>query len=152
LFKAAVEATMMPALEAAEALAAEAGKSAAELLRAFVLGWWEQVGATPLGGVPKLLVAEAQNFPELARWFHDHMISRAHGAMVRIVELGIARGEFRAMDARVAARIIFSPMFSYLVWRRAFAGCMADLPEPQVYLEQAVDILVNGFAPREPAP
>lgn len=151
LFKAAVEATMTPALEAAEALVAEDGKSAADMLRCFVFGWWEMVGSTTLGGIPKLLVAESQNFPELARWFHENMISRAHGAVVRIIDMGIARGEFRPMDAKVAARIFFSPMFSFVVWRRAFAGCMADLPEPQVFLDQAVDILVNGLAQREHA-
>lgn len=152
LFKAAVEAGMMPALEAAEALATEDGKSAAELLRCFVFGWWDCVGATTLGAVPKLLVAESQNFPDLARWFHDNMISRAHAAVVRIVELGVARGEFRPTDARVTARIIFSPMFSFIVWRRAFSGCMVDLPEPQAFLDQAVDVLVHGLALREPTP
>lgn len=152
LFKAAVEATMTPALEAAEALVAADGKSAAEMLRCFVFGWWEMVGSTTLGGVPKLLVAESQNFPELARWFHENMISRAHRAVVRIVEHGVARGEFRATEPLTAARIIFSPMFSFIVWRRAFAGCMVDLPEPEAYLTQAVDILVHGLAAREPAP
>jgi AcrR family transcriptional regulator len=152
LFKAAVEATMTPALEAAEALVAADGKPAAEMLRCFVFGWWEMVGSTTLGGVPKLLVAESQNFPELARWFHENMISRAHRAVVRIVEHGVARGEFRATEPLTAARIIFSPMFSFIVWRRAFAGCMVDLPEPEAYLNQAVDILVHGLAAREPAP
>ena len=151
LFKAAVETAMAPALEAAEALAAEGSKPAAELLREFILGWWQMVGSTALGGVPKLLVAEAQNFPEVARWFHDKIISRAHAAMSRIIELGIARGEFRAMDAKIAARVVFAPMFSYILWRRSFADCMRDLPEPEVFLAYAVDLLGNGLAVREPA-
>jgi AcrR family transcriptional regulator len=151
LFKAAVETAMLPALEAAEAIAADAGKPATELLREFVFGWWRMVGATTLGGVPKLLVAESHNFPEAARWFHDKIISRAHGAMIRIIELGIARGEFRTMDVRIAARIVFAPMFSYILWQRSFGSCMPDLPEPEVFLAHAVDVLANGLAIREPA-
>lgn len=151
LFKAAVEAAMTPAIETVEALVDAPGRPVAELLREFVFGWWRMVGATTLGGLPKLLVAESGNFPEIARWFHDQMIRRAQGAMARLIELGIARGEFRPMPPMVAARIVFSPMFSFIVWRRAFGGFMADLPEPEVFLGQAVDVLVNGFALREPA-
>lgn len=146
LFKAAVEAAMLPAVEAAEALAADGGRPAAELLREFVFGWWQMVGSTALGGVPKLLVAEAGNFPDLARWFHETMVRRAQRAMARIIELGIARGEFRPQPPMVAARIVFAPMFSYVLWRRAFAGFMADLPEPEQFFDHAVDILVHGLA------
>lgn len=148
LFKAAVETAMAPALEAAEALAADGDRPAAELLREFILGWWQMVGSTALGGVPKLLVAESENFPEMARWFHDKIISRAHGAMTRIVEIGIDRGEFRPMEAKTAARIVFAPLFSYLLWRRSFGECMADLPPPEVFLALATDVLANGLAIR----
>ncbi|HZV53374.1 MAG TPA: TetR/AcrR family transcriptional regulator [Rhodocyclaceae bacterium] len=150
LFKAAVEAAMTPALEAAEALAADATKSSAELLRCFVFGWWQMVGSTTLGGLPKLLVAESANFPELARWFHDNMIKRAQRAVAGIIELGVARGDFRPMPPMVAARIVFGPMFSYLLWQRAFGACMADLPDPETYFSLTVDMLVHGLAePRE---
>ena len=146
LFKAAVEATMLPAVEAAEALAGDTGRPASELLREFVYGWWEMVGSTPLGAVPKLLVAEAGNFPEIARWFHDSLISRGHRAMTRIIEQGIASGEFRPAPAAVAARIVFAPLFAYLIWRRSFADFMCDLPGPHEFLDQAVDMLTHGLA------
>ena len=152
LFKAAVEATMMPALEAAEALAEDTHRPAAELLREFVFGWWEMVGSTALGAVPKLLVAESGNFPELARWFHESVITRAHRAVTRIVELGIAAGDFRPVSAPLAARIVFAPLFSFIIWRRAFSGFMCDLPSPDEYLSQVVDLLTRGLEPRETKP
>ncbi len=152
LFKAAVEAAMMPAVEAAEALAGDASRPAADLLREFVFGWWQMVGSTALGAVPKLLVAESGNFPELARWFHDALISRAHRAMTRIIELGIAAGDFRPVQASAAARIVFAPMFSFIIWRRSFGGFMCDLSAPEEFLDQAVDVLVHGLALRETQP
>jgi AcrR family transcriptional regulator len=152
LFKAAVETAIAPALEAAEALATDTTKPPAEVLRTFVLGWWQMVGATPLGALPKLLVAESGNFPELAAWFHDTVIRRAQRAGASIIEFGIARGDFRPVDAMQAARIVFAPMFSYILWRRSFAECMKDLPDPDTYFTLAVDILVNGLtAPKESA-
>jgi AcrR family transcriptional regulator len=146
LFKAVIETGMTPAVEAAEALSNEAASPAAELLRRFVEGWWHMVGATALGGLPKLLVAESGNFPEIARWFHDTMIRRAQKAMARIIETGIAGGEFRAVDADVAARIFFAPMFSYLIWQRSFGEAMCELPPPEQFFATAVDLLVHGLA------
>jgi AcrR family transcriptional regulator len=145
LFKAAVEAAMMPAVQAAEALADDRQRPAVELLREFADNWWQMVGSTALGAVPKLLVAESGNFPELARWFHDTLISRAHRAMVRIIEQGIAAGDFRPVKPAVAARIVFAPMFSYLLWRRTFADFMSDLPPPEEFIDQAVDLLSHGL-------
>jgi len=149
LFKAAVEAVMTPAIEAAEALAGATERPAADLLREFVLGWWRMVGSTPLAAVPKLLVAESANFPEIARWFHDTFISRAHKAVTRIIELGIASGEFRPQPAALAARVVFAPLFSYLIWRQAFAQQMCDLPGPEDFLNHSVAMLIDGVARRE---
>ena len=150
LFKAAIDAAMMPAIEAAEALANEAGRSAADLLRCFVEGWWRMVGSTALGGLPKLLVAESGNFPEIAHWFHDSIIRRAQKAMARIIEAGIARGEFRQVEADLAARIFFAPMFSYVIWQRAFGEVCCELPPPQRFFGAAVDLLVHGLANPQP--
>jgi AcrR family transcriptional regulator len=76
LFKAAVESAVLPALEAGEALAADHTQRPSEALRAFVFWWWEKVGASKLGALPKLLVAEVGNFPELGKWFHENLIMR----------------------------------------------------------------------------
>ena len=37
---------------------------------------WRTVGATRLCGIPKLVVAEAQNFPDLARFFVNQVVRR----------------------------------------------------------------------------
>jgi AcrR family transcriptional regulator len=146
LFKAAVEAGVAPALEAAEDLAADTSSPVTELLRRFIFGWWERVGSTALGGLPKLLVAESGNFPELARWFHENTIRRAQRALADIIELGIARGDFRPLDPMLAARVAFGQMFAFTLWQRAFGASIGDLPEPEDYFSTAIDLLVHGLA------
>jgi len=145
LFKAAIEAAMTPAVEAVEAIANDPTRPAAELLRCFIFGWWERIGTTSLGAVPKLLVAESANFPEVARWFHETIISRAQRAVARLIEIGIERGEFRPVDPMLAARIVFAPMFSIIVWRRAFGHFMPDLPDPKRFLDEAITMLTYGL-------
>jgi AcrR family transcriptional regulator len=147
LFKAAIEAAMTPAVEAVEAIANDPDRPAAELLRCFIFGWWERIGTTSLGAVPKLLVAESANFPEVARWFHETIISRAQRAVARLIEIGIERGEFRPVEPMLAARIFFAPMFSIIVWRRAFGHFMPDLPDPKRFLDEAVTMLTYGLVP-----
>lgn len=145
LFKAAVEAAMTAPLEAAEALASETVRPAGELLREFVLGWWELVGSTPLGALPRLLIAESGNFPELSLWFHNTFIARALRAMARIIEQGVANGEFRPVDPLLAARVVFAPMFAYVVWSRTFSSCTPDMPDADTFLNQAATLLLNGL-------
>lgn len=145
LFKAAVESAIVPALEAGESLAADRSRPPAETLRDFIFWWWEKVGASDIGALPKLLVAEIGNFPELGTWFHDNLILRGKRAAAGIIERGVASGEFRPVEPMAVARIIFAQMFSYVLWRRAFGPAMPDLPEPEIYFAQVVDVLINGL-------
>lgn len=145
LFKAAVESAVIPALEAGEAIAADASVRPIDALRAFVFWWWEKVGATELGALPKLLVAETGNFPELGKWFHDNLIMRGKRAAASIIARGIAAGDFRLLDPMDVARVIFAQMFSYVLWRRAFGPAMPDLPEPEAYFNLVLDLLTHGL-------
>lgn len=145
LFKAAVESAVIPALEAGEALAADHSVEPAEALRTFVFWWWEKVGASNLGALPKLLVAEIGNFPELGKWFHDNLIMRGNRAAASIIERGIASGKFRPVVPKDVARIMHAQIFSYVLWRRAFGPAMPDLPEPEAYFTLVVDLLINGL-------
>ena len=146
LFKAAIEGAMTPAVEAAEALAQCGELPAAERMRAFVHGWWHMVASTPAGGLPKLLIAESGNFPEVARWHYENIVRRAMRALERIIEGGIASGEFRPVPVESATRIVFSPMFALIIWKRGFGGdVICDLPEPLRFLDEALDLLLNGL-------
>lgn len=146
LFKAAIEAAMIPLIEAAEALVECTKLSAAERLRQFVYGWWGMVGDSPIGGVPKLLIAESANFPDIVRWHYEAIISRAMRALGAIIEAGVASGEFRSVPIELATRIVFSPMFSIIVWTRAFGkSTMCDLPDPRQFLDAALDVMIHGL-------
>lgn len=145
LFKAAIEAAMTPAIEAAEALVECGQLTAEQRLRQFVYGWWTMVAETPVGGLPKLLIAESGNFPELARWHYETIVRRAMRALGRIIEAGISSGEFRPVPVDYAIRIVFAPMFSLIIWTRAFGEMMCDLPDPLRFLDEALDVMVNGL-------
>ena len=84
LFKAVVEEGIVPFLVAAEQKTAEYEGATIDLLRSLLFGWWEQIGATRLAGVTKLVISESHNFPEVARYYHDRVVLRG-SALLRNV-------------------------------------------------------------------
>ena len=84
-----------------------------------VLGWWEKVGATRMSGIPKLLLGEAGNFPELVRFYLAEVVEPGHAVIMAIVKRGIARGEFRKVNPENAALLIAAPLLQMMLWRTA---------------------------------
>ena len=64
LFKAVVRGNILPLLQHGEALVESFAGSSGELLQQLVRGWWEYTGSTKIAGIPKLIIAEAGNFPD----------------------------------------------------------------------------------------
>lgn len=98
LFKAVVRGGIVPAIERAEKLLDEHRGNADSLIRDIVKGWWVSVGSTRLGGIPKLMLSESRNFPELTQFYFREVISRVHQLVAAAVQRGIDSGEFRPVD------------------------------------------------------
>ena len=148
LFKAVIRSGIVPLIERGERLLEEHKGSAAELLREIVFSWWESVGNTKLGGIPKLMFSECRNFPEIGKFYYDEVISRGHRLMQSVLETGMKSGEFRAMDANYAMRLILAPMVFLLLWRHSFDFCDSKHIDADRYLEQHLDMITNGLVPR----
>jgi AcrR family transcriptional regulator len=148
LFKAVIRSGIVPLIERGERLLEAHKGSAANLLREIVFSWWESVGNTKLGGIPKLMFSECRNFPEIGKFYYDEVISRGHRLMQSVLETGMTSGEFRAMDANYAMRLILAPMVFLLLWRHSFDFCDSKHIDADRYLEQHLDMITNGLVPR----
>jgi len=147
LLKAVVEEGIVPVLDQGEDMLSRHQGSTADLLRHMILTWWALVGASNLSGICKLVIAEAHNFPEFAGYYHDRVIARGHDLMRRVLEAGIASGEFRKIDIEPAIDVIFAPVLMLAIWRHSFAGCcgVEHDHDPQHYLTVHLDLLLNGL-------
>jgi hypothetical protein len=38
--------------------------------------WWDQICATPMAGITKLMLVEGNNFPELAQFHNEEVVAR----------------------------------------------------------------------------
>lgn len=147
LFKAAVEQAIVPQLIAAEQFLADHRGSAVEALRDLTFFWWRNACATQLVGMPKLMIAESGNFPELARYYHDHVMMRARALLRAVLARGIDAGEFRPVELETAIDLIIAPVVMLLVWRYSVCAHEREI-DPDAYLTMHCDLFIRGLAPQ----
>jgi len=152
LFKAVVRENVVPILGEAEAMVDNFEGHSADLFREIILGWWERIGATKLAGITKLIMAESCNFPEVAQFYHDEVISRGHAMIIRMLERGIARGEFRDIDVSEAKDVLIAPVLMLMMWSHSFHICRTETISPERYLNSFIDLFLHGLLSDKPAP
>ena len=121
VFKALVEENLASRIGGfAELVRAHRGPAAqllAELLR--------QIGAflstSPFVVLPKIVIAESGNFPDLARAYREQVAERGFSLVGEVIRRGIAQGEFRDIAVDHAVRLAMAPMLLIAVWRTTFA-------------------------------
>ena len=151
LFKAVVRGNMLPLLQHGEALVENFAGSSGELLQQLVRGWWELTGSSKIAGLPKLVIAEAGNFPDLAKFYYDEVILRAHSMFRRVLQRGTDAGEFRDVDIDHLVHVALAPLVMLAVWRHSFACCEHEQLEPKRYLDSYLDMLLHSLR-QPPAP
>jgi AcrR family transcriptional regulator len=151
LFKALIRETVIPLIQQAEQVVEQHEGPVRDLLAKIIRSRWESLVHSRLSGLPKLIFAEAVNFPELARFYHDEVIARSQAVMQRVLRLGIERGEFRDVDVAGVARLAVSPMLVATLWKHSFALCAPTQVDAQAYFETSLDILLRGIAREAPS-
>jgi len=147
LFKAVIEEGIVPVLEHGADLIEKFSGDSAELIRKLMHAWWELIGNTPLGGVPKLMISEALNFPEIAAYYNEAVIVRGRDLMRRVLERGIRKGEFRKVDVETAIDVIFAPLLMMVIWRYSLGPCGCIQHDPESFMQTHLDICLNGLTP-----
>lgn len=154
LFKAVVRAHIVHTIDEAEAEVDVAASEAhsADLLRAMIMKWWNQIGATKLAGITKLMMTESGNFPELVQFYNEEVIARGDALIVRVLERGMARGEFRRIDPHVMKPVLTAPVLMLIMWTHSFFPCEAQRVDPQAYMDAFLGLALRGLQPDPAAP
>ncbi|CBS87521.1 TetR/AcrR family transcriptional regulator [Azospirillum lipoferum] len=128
LFKAVIRAAILPNLEQAEALAAAAAGPSFPVLERLLRMVAHLVATTRAATIPRLVIAEAGNFPDLAAFYHREVIRRGFGVLASLLQRGIASGEFRPVAVDSTVRLIVAPLLMSAVWRTSFDGLDGEAP------------------------
>ncbi len=121
--------------------------SSADMLRYAMTSWWERIGKTRASGITKLVMSEAQNFPEIAEFYQEEVIKPGNAMIRRILERGVQSGEFRELDLEQAVHIIVAPMIFLMMWKHSMGACAASakIVDPEQFIHMQVDVLLHGM-------
>jgi len=145
LFKTVVRENMVPALAKGTDLVDTYEGSTPELLRELLLGWWGLIGATPVAGLTKLIIAESGNFPDIAQFYQDEVMGPGDALFARVLARGVARGEFRHVPANPATTLLCAPLVFLMLWRSAFSQVNVPAIDPDAFLDQLLHMLLFGL-------
>ena len=146
LFKAVVREGLVSPLSEARGLIDQYEGKAHDLLCKVLHGWWQRIGATPVSGIAKLIVAEARNFPEIAEFYLSEVVRPGIDAISSIIEYGMANGEFRHVDARHVAQLVFAPTVLVSCWCNSLAPFDPEGMDPLRVINEHLEMLRRGLA------
>lgn len=145
IFRAVVGQAIAPNVVAVKAMAAAHPGPLADLLRGVTGHIAGIVTHTPLGSVLKMVVGEARNFPEIARVWHDELVSQALGTLTAAIATAQARGEVKPGDPRVYALQLIAPLLVAVLWRETFVPVGAEPFDLPAVMSQHIDTLLLGL-------
>lgn len=121
--------------------------TSAELVAYLMAMWWQRHGSTKASGLTKLIVSEATNFPELARFYQQEVAVPFHRLIRSVIQQGIDRGEFRRLDADQATYAVLTPLIYLATWKHSMGCCVGSQQpiDPENYLAAQADMVVHAL-------
>lgn len=87
------------------------------------------------------------------------MIEPGNALIRRILQRGVVRGEFRALNLDYAIYSIIAPMIFVIMWKHSMAPCcglgqggLQAHIDPQAFIANQADILLRGLENTPPHP
>lgn len=120
LLRAVVRDAVVPILDTGDELELDSDASATDLLEQLLRDWVGAFERGGLSGVPRLVIAEANNFPDIAQEYANTVLQRARRLFGRVIKRGIRSGEFRSVDVRAAVDVLLAPVLYAQIHRAAF--------------------------------
>lgn len=131
----------------------------ADMLRCCMTQWWARLGNTKASGITKLMLSEADNFPELAAFYQHEVIAPAHGLIRRILQRGVERGEFAPLDLKYGVYAVLAPLLFLQLLMHSKIACLdathatdACALVPEDYLAAQLQTILDGLSVRPPSP
>lgn len=146
VFKALARQSIGAQLDDVRARIAASDGTAADMLRLVIgtMGYFARTSDRVI--LPKLLLAEAGNFPELAEFWRREIVDRGIGLFETIIARGVARGEFRDIPPQHAARLCVAPMLVLMLWRTIFSQFDDEPYDYEGLVQTHLDTLLRGLA------
>lgn len=145
LFQALVKEMVLPHLEHSEHTVDEYEGATTDLMFGLMQFWLDNVIHTKVCGIPKLVIAEAKNFPDMAKFYVDNVVTRGRKLVERILQRGVDRAEFAVQDIPHSARAVLAPMIFAAIWEQSLAPFDSRSYDVDKYMQAHLNIVLNGL-------
>ncbi|MDR3527255.1 MAG: TetR/AcrR family transcriptional regulator [Rhizomicrobium sp.] len=95
--------------------------------------------------LPKIIISESGNFPELAVFWRKEVIDKTTAMLSGVISKGIARGEIRDVPPEYVAKLCMAPMLLGLIWRTTFAHTDDTPFDYEAFMAMHRDVLHRGL-------
>src|SRR5258706_2538090 len=95
--------------------------------------------------LPKIVIAEAGNFPDLARIYREEVIENGLALFAGLLKKGMATGEFRTLPIPHAVRLCIAPVLLGAIWRTTFAQLDSEPYDYAGLIEAHIATLLRGL-------
>jgi AcrR family transcriptional regulator len=146
LFKAVVREALVPNIARIEQMVAAFPGTTRELIAQIYETIGRVVTTTRIGAIPKLVLSESGNFPDVVRFYRAEVIERGFRLLGSVLQRGIDRGELRAVDVPHTVRVVIAPVLLLALWKNAIEPHTGDHLDARGYLATYLDVLLHGLA------
>lgn len=145
LFRAVLRDTIAPNIEMLRHSGLSIDTPFEQAARAILARFAELTTRLPIGAVAKMVIGESRNFPELAKLWHDQVVSRALAVLVGLIEQGQDRGEVRGGDSRLHAFTLVGPMLMGVLWHETIEPAGGEPLDVQALARQHSETVLAGL-------
>ncbi|RQO55378.1 TetR family transcriptional regulator [Paucibacter sp. KBW04] len=152
LFKAVVRENLTAHIAETAAFVANFEGPSDLLLRQVMEAWCVELGRGGMGGIVKIMLSEARNFPELANFYRDEVIVPTDAVLGALLQRGISLGEFRPVPVPEMITILIGPLLHLIIHEHSLGSC--GLPCMEVHaadvLAVQLDLVLRGLMLQPP--
>lgn len=151
LFKAVIRRFIVPRVQELEEGIRDTPLSGEAFLRGPFLTFAKQVPKSPARVLIRLIISEGPKYPDLVRYYWEHVVSHGIAAIRHLVARSIQAGEFRESALDEFPQLLISPVLISVVWCNLFDS--HHKLDTDRFIESHLDIILTSILakPRDKA-
>jgi len=149
LFRAVVRDTVAPNVEVVRGMVEGVDLPFAEIVRMLLPRFVALTRNVRVGAVAKMVIGESRNFPELAKVWHDEVVTKVLGMLGALIRRAQERGQVRAGDPRLHAMSLMGAMLMGLLWHETLEPVGGEPIDLDALARQHADTVLGGLLARD---
>jgi AcrR family transcriptional regulator len=113
--------------------------SSEDFIRGPMQTFLQQLPASPVAVVIRLLISEGRKHPDLVDYYYDNVVSKGLAAISGFLARGVERGEFRQSPVTDLPHLVLAPVMLSIIWGLIFTDRKLDTDK---LIETQIDLVL----------